>query len=127
MPLAEAAAYASADIFAFPSTTETFGQVVLEAMTSSLPVVGVLSEGVCDLVQDGRTGFLLDAAGLDEHEQARGYRIRLEHLVYNALLRYTMGQAALNEARQRSWPAAMQNLFDGYQEVIMDARPLAAA
>ena len=95
-------------------------------MASALPVVGVLSEGVCDLVQDGRTGFLLDAAGLDEHEQARGYRIRLEHLVYNALLRYTMGQAALNEAQQRSWPA-MQNLFDGYQEVIMDARPLAAA
>ena len=96
-------------------------------MTSALPVVGVLSEGVCDLVQDGRTGFLLDAAGLDEHEQARGYRIRLEHLVYNVLLRYTMGQAALNEAQQPSWPAAMQNLFDGYQEVIMDARALAAA
>jgi glycosyltransferase involved in cell wall biosynthesis len=122
-----AAAYASADIFAFPSSSETFGQVILEAMAAALPVVGVLSEGVCDLVQDGRTGFLLDAAGLDEHEQARGYRIRLEHLVYNAPMRFTMGQNALKEARQRSWPAAMQNLFDGYQEVIMDARPLAAA
>src|SRR5260221_14192601 len=47
-----AAAYASADVFAFPSRTETFGQVVLEAMASSLPVVGVRSHGVCDLVQD---------------------------------------------------------------------------
>ena len=42
-------------------------------------------------------------------------------------LRYTMEQAALNEAQQRFWPAAMQHLFDGYQEVIMDARALAAA
>ncbi|MDQ2713893.1 MAG: glycosyltransferase family 1 protein [Chloroflexota bacterium] len=122
-----AAAYASADIFAFPSTSETFGQVVLEAMASELPVVGVLAEGVCDLVQDGSSGFLLDVAGLDAEEQARSYRIRLEHLVYNAPLRSTMSQAALKEARQRSWSAAMQCLFDGYHEVIMDARPLVAA
>ena len=53
-------AYASADIFAFPSRTETFGQAVLEAMASGLPVVGLLSEGVCDLVTNGLTG-LLDA------------------------------------------------------------------
>jgi glycosyltransferase involved in cell wall biosynthesis len=54
-----ATAYASADILAFPSHTETFGQVVLEAMASGLPIVGLLSQGVCDLVEDGKTGFLL--------------------------------------------------------------------
>jgi glycosyltransferase involved in cell wall biosynthesis len=122
-----ATAYASADIFAFPSTTETFGQVVLEAMASALPVVGVLSEGVRDLVQDGQSGFLLDITGLDEHEQARGYRIRLEHLVYNIVMRYTLGQTALVEAQQRSWASAMQSLFDGYQDVITAAQPFAAA
>ncbi|SCZ87612.1 BZ3500_MvSof-1268-A1-R1_Chr2-2g05078 [Microbotryum saponariae] len=58
-----AAAYASADIFAFPSWTETFGQVVLESLASGLPVVGLRAEGVCDLVEHGRTGLLLD---LDE-------------------------------------------------------------
>ncbi|KDE06205.1 hypothetical protein MVLG_03485 [Microbotryum lychnidis-dioicae p1A1 Lamole] len=58
-----AAAYASADIFAFPSWTETFGQVVLESIASGLPVVGLRAEGVCDLVEHGRTGLLLD---LDE-------------------------------------------------------------
>lgn len=122
-----ATAYASADIFAFPSTSETFGQVVLEAMACALPVVGVNSEGVCDLVQEGRTGFLLDAEGLDEREQAHSYRIRLEHLLYNVVMRYTFGQAALSEAQQRSWPAAMQSLFAGYQEVMLGAQPCAAA
>jgi glycosyltransferase involved in cell wall biosynthesis len=122
-----ATAYASADIFAFPSTSETFGQVVLEAMASALPVVGVRSEGVGDLVQMERTGYLLDAGGLREEEQARAYRGYLECLVMSAETRSRMGQAALHEARQRSWPAAMQRLFDGYAEAIELAEPLVAA
>lgn len=51
--------YASADIFAFPSASETFGQVVLEAMASGLPVVGLKAEGICDTVQDQSTGKYL--------------------------------------------------------------------
>lgn len=48
--------FASADIFAFPSASETFGQVVLEAMASGLPVVALQAEGVCDIVQKHKTG-----------------------------------------------------------------------
>ncbi|KAK4051979.1 hypothetical protein OIO90_004509 [Microbotryomycetes sp. JL221] len=55
-----AACFASADIFAFPSWTETFGQVVLESLASGLPVVGLRAEGVSDLVRHGETGLLLD-------------------------------------------------------------------
>jgi glycosyltransferase involved in cell wall biosynthesis len=55
-----AAMYASASVFAFPSFTETFGQVVLEALASGLPVVGLHAEGTSDLVSHGTTGLLLD-------------------------------------------------------------------
>ena len=75
-----ATAYASADVFAFPSRTETFGQAVLEAMASALPVVGLVSEGVCDLVTDGRTG-LLDSQRSSEEEQVVHYRHLLQQLI----------------------------------------------
>jgi len=122
-----ARAYASADIFAFPSTTETFGQVVLEAMASGLPVVGIYAEGVCDLVQHERTGLLLDADGLDEDAQAHGYLTHLQRLVHNAPERLAMGQAALKAASQRSWSEAMASLLDGYRDVVEARIPLMAA
>ncbi|PKI85585.1 hypothetical protein MVES_000480 [Malassezia vespertilionis] len=55
-----ASMFASSSIFAFPSFTETFGQVVLEALASGLPVVGLHAEGISDLVCHGTTGLLLD-------------------------------------------------------------------
>jgi hypothetical protein len=60
-----AAMYASSSVFAFPSFTETFGQVVLEALASGLPVVGLHAEGTSDLVAHGRTGLLLDVMASD--------------------------------------------------------------
>ncbi len=60
-PLAEC--FASADVFCFPSFTETFGQVVLEALASGLPVIGLDADGTKDLVQDGLTGLLLRLPG----------------------------------------------------------------
>ncbi len=122
-----ASAYASANIFAFPSTSETFGQVVLEAMASGLPVVGVLSEGVCDLVHNEQTGLMLDMQGLGEDEQEYGYLTHLQRLIYSASVRNAMGQAALLEASQRSWSEAMDCLMRGYHEAIEERSPLIAA
>jgi glycosyltransferase involved in cell wall biosynthesis len=121
-----ATAYASADILAFPSRTETFGQVVLEAMASGLPVVGLLSEGVCDLVEDGKTGFLLNEHRLSEVEKVAGYSAKLMQLVEAEELRLKMSKAALEEAQGKSWYEAMEKLVEGYREVVEGARKLVA-
>ena len=51
-------AYASCDIFVMPSETETLGFVVMEALASGIPVVGVAAGGVIDLIQHNKTGYL---------------------------------------------------------------------
>jgi glycosyltransferase involved in cell wall biosynthesis len=122
-----ATAYASADVFAFPSYTETFGQAVLEAMSCGLPVVGLLSEGVCDLVDHENTGLLLNIQQLAEKEKVAAYSANLTLLVHNHQLRQQMSQASLVEAQKRSWYEAMEKLVKGYQEVIETARVLVAA
>ena len=122
-----ATAYASADVFAFPSVTETFGQVVLEAMASGLPVAGLLAEGVCDLVEHERSGLLLNTHRLSDSEQATMYRTHLVRLIASVEERKSMSEAALQEAQRRSWYEAMEGIVRGYQETIENARTLVAA
>ena len=52
-------AYASADVFVFPSTTDTFGNVVLEAQASGLPVIVSDQGGPRELFKDGQSGFIV--------------------------------------------------------------------
>lgn len=122
-----ATAYASADIFAFPSRTETFGQVVLEAMASGLPVAGLQAEGVCDLVKPEVNGLLFHPRDLSFEEQASGYRAHLERLIQQCETRSAMSQAAVVEAQSRSWFEAMECVVRGYREVIEARQPLLAA
>src|SRR5207248_10645797 len=65
-----AKAYASADVFVFPSTTDTFGNVVLEAQASGLPVIVSDLGGPKELVADGRTGFVTKAHDADDFARA---------------------------------------------------------
>lgn len=117
-----ATAYASADIFAFPSTTETFGQVVLESMASGLPVVGLNAEGVCDLVVHEETGLLLDVEGMERAEQYEAYRMYLTRLVEDKEARKRMSEAAIKDAQGHTWAEAMEKLVSGYRDVVAKSR-----
>lgn len=111
--------FASADVFAFPSTTETFGNVVLEAFASGLPVVGVRSGGVMDLVTPHRDGFLV--APHDPEAFAQALRVLLE----DGELRRTMGHRALAKAASYRWEVVNSRLIQSYQEVVGTAREAA--
>lgn len=87
-----AKAYASSDVFLFPSETETYGQVVLEAMASGLPVI-VSSKGAShEHVQEGVNGLI--ATRPEEYVEA------LSLLLSNENLRKSMAQEALYSARR---------------------------
>lgn len=106
-----ALAYASADLFLFPSSTDTFGQVVLEAQASGLPIVAVDAGGPASLIDDGRTGRLCapDAGAL---------ALALCELADSPILRRRLADAALAEIRERSWERALKLLADGYRRAL---------
>jgi phosphatidylinositol alpha 1,6-mannosyltransferase len=108
--------YASGDVFVFPSTTETFANVVLEAEASGTPPVVVDRGGPPDLVEHGVTGFIArpnDPADLADH---------VERLVQDAQLRRRMGTAAHTAAQGRDWPTINGALIESYGRVIEEYR-----
>jgi glycosyltransferase involved in cell wall biosynthesis len=114
-----ASLYASADIFAFPSVTETFGQVVLEAMASGLPVLGFDSPGVRDLIEQAVSGFLADPK-VDYLDTVNplSFIYNLEALIKDAAWRKKLGDRAFAIAQQRSWDAILAELVGEYEILI---------
>jgi glycosyltransferase involved in cell wall biosynthesis len=107
-----AQAYASADIFLFPGANETFGNVVLEAMASGLPVIAPKSGGIVDTVRDGVTGYLFapnDVVSLL-------FTSRL--LVQYPTVARRMGEAGRSFAQNRNWSTVMDELVDHYQNLL---------
>ncbi|MBK8050468.1 MAG: glycosyltransferase family 1 protein [Anaerolineales bacterium] len=90
-------AYRSADAFIFPSTTETFGLVALEAMACRLPVIAARTGGVLDTVVHGVNGLYFDP------ERPAEIRPLVEELRDKPVLREELAENALIHARSRSW------------------------
>ncbi|MBN1766217.1 MAG: glycosyltransferase family 1 protein [Sedimentisphaerales bacterium] len=103
-------AYASSDIFVFPSTTDTFGNVVLEAMSSGIPVIVTDKMGPREMVTEGENGFI----ARDRDEFGR----RLKQLIGDKSLRKSMGQKAREYALTQSWKSVFNSLFIDYNKVI---------
>lgn len=114
-------AYASADIFALPSPTETLGLVALEAMASGLPVVAARAGGVPDLVADGQTGLLCPP------EDAACLMSALRTLRDDRELRQRMGEAGRTRAEGWSWSRTTAGLRRQYRRVIAQRHPRRAA
>jgi len=112
--------YASADVFFFPSVTETFGIVTLEAMASGVPSVCTKATGSSSLVSHGVSGFL---AAPDQEAECVGY---LSRLISDAELRRRMGKACVMHARAYDWDASLGALLSHYEE-LMEVRRTAAA
>jgi glycosyltransferase involved in cell wall biosynthesis len=100
--------YASSDIFTFPSSTDTFGNVVLEAQASGLPVIVSDGGGPKENIIQGKTGFAVSTGDIDSFTQA------ILKLIDNPALLQEMKQAARNYMENRSFESAQIQFWNSY-------------
>jgi len=114
--------YASADVFCFPSTTDTFGQVLLEAGASALPVVAAEAGGAGELVVPGRTGLLVPP------EEPAPLAKALLELAADEDLRARLATGGRDAALARTWPSAIAELGAIYGRLLdVGSQPVSAA
>jgi len=107
-----AAAFASADAFLFPSTTETLGIAMIEALASGLPVLAARTGATGEVVDDGETGLLYDP-GTDGSLVAA-----VRNITTDDGLRARMGRNARAVAERRDWGSATRTLRGYYEQVL---------
>jgi glycosyltransferase involved in cell wall biosynthesis len=109
-PLSQA--YASADIFAFPSALETFGLVVTEAMAAGLPVVASRVGGIPDVVEEGKTGYTFDVGDVDALVEG------VRKIASDPAKRAQMGIDARAFAETQTWDVMMDEVIEHYERLI---------
>ena len=100
-----AQAYASADVFVFPSTTDTFGNVIIEAQASGVPVVVSDSGGPKELVQNNENGLITKSHDVADFTRA------VRELIVDPAMRQRMGERARASVVDRSWPTAFRKFW----------------
>ncbi|MEZ4404691.1 MAG: glycosyltransferase [Kofleriaceae bacterium] len=109
--------YASADVFVFPSETETFGNVVVEAQASGLPAVVAARGATRELIVDGGTGFAVEPRDHDAFGRA------LVRLLRDRPLRTRLGKAAVRHASRYDVADAVRGTFRVYGRLLAELAP----
>ncbi len=104
-----ARAYANMDLFVFPSHTDTFGNVVLEALASGVPAVVTPDGGPRYIVKDGETGLIATDDGFSD---------AVARLMLDRALHAQMRSAARLYALSASWDAVFEGVYSTYDEVL---------
>ena len=111
-----ASAYASGDIFLFPSSTETLGLVLLEAMAAGCPVIGANKGGIPDIINDGVNGCLYDPDGVDEGKSSLIQATK--KILNNNNKKENMRVEARKESEKWNWNQATLQLKKYYEETL---------
>lgn len=107
-----AAAYASADVFLFPSTTETLGMAMIEALASGLPVVAARSGATHEVVSDEESGLLYDPGAPDAMARA------VSRVLSDDGLRERLARGARSAAEKRDWASSTRTLRGYYEQAL---------
>jgi glycosyltransferase involved in cell wall biosynthesis len=109
-----AQAYANLDVFLFPSRTDTFGNVVQEALASGVPAVVMEVGGPRFIVREGVSGFVAPDEGTFCH--------RATVLARDGVLRRKMAVAARRQVEGQTWDRTFNEVYDGYSKLLQPAR-----
>ncbi|TKD68013.1 glycosyltransferase family 4 protein [Pseudalkalibacillus hwajinpoensis] len=104
--------YATADLFIFPSATETFGNVALESLASGTPVIAAKAGGLTDVISDERNGLFCSPYNTEEYIQA------ISRLLLDQTERKMMGYEGRRYALTQSWDAIFGRLLEDYETTI---------
>ena len=107
-----ARAYADMDLFLFPSHTDTFGNVVLEALASGVPAIVTTGGGPKYIIRHGETGYVAADADFPD---------RVAQVIQDPQLLASMRTAARNYAQGCSWDAVFSRVYDAYRTVLPEA------
>lgn len=107
-----ARAYASSDIFFFPSESETFGSVTLEALSSGIPAVVANATGSSSIVDSGVDGYIIPPKNAEKFAEA------IVKLAMNPELREKMSKNAREKSLDYSWDRILKGLVENYCEAL---------
>ena len=109
-----AAAYADMDLFVFPSHTDTFGNVVLEALASGVPAVVTPDGGPCSIVRDGVTGRVA---------QDEDFARAIAGIIADPEGHERMRRTSRGYALTASWDSVFEGVYAAYEAVLPERKP----